>query len=309
MWPVQPDAYAAGTTRPNRDDPTLMTDRPAPEPVAPALSVIIAARNEAAYIGPCLDALVAQQDVPGGLQVVVAANACTDATVALARAHAPAFAARGWGLVVLDLAQGGKLGALAAGEDAATGRALAYLDADVICDPALMAQLATALATPGPRYATGTLAVTRAASRVTRAYARIWTRLPFVQGGAVGAGLFAMNRAGRARWGAWPNIISDDTFARLHFTPAERIEVPARYHWPMVEGLANLIRVRRRQDAGVREIARLYPDLPKNEAKAPLTHGHLVRLALTDPVGLATYLTVHVAVRLRPAASGWTRGR
>ena len=46
----------------------------------------------------------------------VAANACTDATVALARAHAPAFAARGWGLVVLDLAQGGKLGALAAGE-------------------------------------------------------------------------------------------------------------------------------------------------------------------------------------------------
>ncbi|NBE06557.1 glycosyltransferase family 2 protein [Paragemmobacter ruber] len=283
--------------------------QPDPEPAAPALSVIIAARNEAAYIDRCLQALAAQEDVAGGVQVVVAANACTDATVALARAHAPAFAARGWTLAVLDLPQGGKLGALAAGEVAATGRALAYLDADVICDPPLLGQLARALDTPAPRYATGTLAVTRARSAITRAYARIWTRLPFVQGGAVGAGLFAMNRAGRARWGDWPAIISDDTFARLHFTPAERIEVPARYHWPMVEGMANLIRVRRRQDAGVHQIARLYPDLPRNESKAPLTRAHLLRLALTDPLGLATYLTVHVAVRLRPASADWTRGR
>ena len=293
----------------NRDDPCPMMKQPDPEPAPPALSVIIAARNEAAYIDRCLQALAAQEDVAGGVQVVVAANACTDATVAQARAHAPAFSARGWHLTVLDLAQGGKLGALAAGEAAATGRALAYLDADVICDPPLLAQLAQALDTPAPRYATGTLAVTRARSAITRAYARIWTRLPFVQGGAVGAGLFAMNRAGRARWGDWPAIISDDTFARLHFTPAERIEVPARYHWPMVEGMSNLIRVRRRQDAGVHEIARLYPDLPRNEAKAPLTRTHLLRLALTDPLGLATYLAVHVAVRLRPASADWTRGR
>ncbi len=286
---------------------------PEPNPdfaAGPAISVVIAARNEEAYIAPCLAALLAQSDMPpGSLEVIVAANACTDATVARARDHTAAFADRGWRLDVLDLARGGKLGALAAGEAAARGRALAYLDADVICDPPLLAQLAQALDTTEPRYATGTLAVTRAASAVTRAYARIWTRLPFVLGGAVGAGLFAMNRAGRSRWAAWPEIISDDTFARLHFTPHERIELPARYHWPMVEGLSNLIRVRRRQDAGVREIARLYPALLDNEAKAPLTRGHLARLALTDPLGLAVYLTVHVAVRLRPAATTWTRGR
>lgn len=276
----------------------------------PALSVVIAARNEEAYIDPCLTALLAQQDMPAGtVEVIVAANACTDATVSRARAHAPAFAARGWRLDVLDLAQGGKLGALRAGEAAARGRALAFLDADVLCDPPLFAQLAAALDTPAPRYATGTLSVARAASPITRAYARIWTRLPFVQSGAVGAGLFAMNRAGRARWGDWPAIISDDTFARLHFTPSERIEVPARYHWPMVEGFANLIRVRRRQDAGVVEIARLFPSLLENEAKAPLTKSALLRLALTDPVGFAIYLAVHVGVRLRPASTQWTRGR
>ena len=131
----------------------------------------------------------------------------------------------------------------------------------------------------------------------------------FVSSGAVGAGLFAVNPAGRARWGDFPAIISDDTFVRLQFAPGERIEVPARYHWPMVEGFSNLVRVRRRQDAGVTELHRLHPELFGNEGKAPVTAGVLWRLARTVPLGLAVYLAVHVAVRLRPASGGWTRGR
>lgn len=274
------------------------------------LSVIIAARNEEAYIGPCLTTLATAADVPDGpVQVIVAANACTDATVAQARAIEPTFARRGWTLTILDLPDGGKLAALAAGEAAALGRALVYLDADVICDPDLLVQLARALATPEPRYATGRLAVAPARTAITRAYARFWVELPFVKGGAVGAGLFAMNHPGRARFGPWPRVISDDTYARLHFTPAERIEVPARYHWPMVEGFANLVRVRRRQDAGVLEIARLYPDLPQNEAKAPLRKAGLLRLALRDPLAFAVYTAVHIAVRLKKPGDQWTRGR
>lgn len=277
---------------------------------APVLSVIIAARNEADYIDHCLAALTAQDDVAAGpVEIVVVANACTDDTVPRAQSHAAALAARGWQIIVIDIAQGGKLGALAAGESAASGAAFVYLDADVICDPPLLSQLAAALDTSAARYATGKIAVARAKSATTRAYARIWTRLPFVQSGAVGAGLFAMNRAGRARWESWPTIISDDTFARLHFAPSERIEVPARYHWPMVEGFLNLVRVRRRQDAGVSEIARLFPDLLANEGKAPLTKSDLLRLAVTDPLGLSVYLAVHVSVRLRPASTQWTRGR
>lgn len=279
-------------------------------PPSPAISVIIAARNEEAYIDRCLSALLVQAEVPTGpVEVIVAANACTDATVAIASTRSAAFAARGWHLHVIELPTGGKLGALIAAEALAQGHIYAYLDADVVCDPPLLAQLNAALATTAPRYATGTLAVARADSMITRAYARIWQRLPFVQSGAVGAGLFAMNRPGRARWGVWPQIISDDTFARLNFAPSERVEVSARYHWPMVEGFANLIRVRRRQDAGVKEIASLYPALLGNEAKAPLTKSHLVRLACTDPAGLAVYLAVHIAVRLRPPSETWTRGR
>jgi hypothetical protein len=217
--------------------------------------------------------------------------------------------ARGWAMRVLDLAEGGKLNALNAGDRAAAGRSRVYLDADIACDPGLLGQLTVALATDAPRYATGTLAVAPAKSWVTQRYARVWTRLPFVQGGAVGAGLFAVNPAGRARWGAFPAIISDDTFVRLQFRPDERIEVPARYHWPMVEGLSNLVRVRQRQDAGVQELHRLYPDLMRNEAKAPLTAGTLIGIAARVPLGFLVYLLVHVAVRLRPKATGWARGR
>jgi hypothetical protein len=278
-----------------------------------SLTVIIAARNEEDLITACLTALLEQDGAAGRVGVIVAANACTDRTVPVTRALTPAFDARGWQLTVLDLATGGKLGALNAA-DALTNNVAGdaprvYLDADVICAPALLGQLRQALATPVPRYATGTLVVARARSPATRAYARFWTRLPFVKGGAVGAGLFAVNAAGRARWGAFPDIISDDTFVRLNFAPDERIEVPATYRWPMVEGLRNLIRVRRRQDTGVAEVNRLYPDLAANDTKARLTPRGLAGLALRAPVSFAVYMGVHVLVRLGRRSTAWTRGR
>jgi hypothetical protein len=143
---------------------------------------------------------------------------------------------------------------------------------------------------------------------VTRAYARFWQRLPFAQSNAPGYGLFAVNAAGRARWGDFPGIISDDTFVRLQFDPAERLQVAARYDWPMIEGFAALSRVRRRQDAGVAEIDRLYPGLLAREAKPQLRAGQLLGLCLHDPLGFASYAAVSLAVRLR-RGQGWSRGR
>ncbi len=273
------------------------------------LSVIIPAHDEEAWIDRCLGTILAQTGDTGCVEILVVANACRDRTVSIAESYVPKAAARGWSLRVLNLPQGGKILALNAGDGEARGRSRIYLDADIACDPPLLAQLRAALAVPVPRYATGTLAVAPAQSWVTRAYASVWRRLPFVRGGAVGAGLFAVNAAGRARWGAFPPVISDDTFVRLCFAPEERIEVPARYHWPMVEGFANLVRVRRRQDAGVAELRRLHPALFANEPKAPLTPGDLLRLAARVPVGFLVYLLVHLAVRMRPPASDWTRGR
>lgn len=271
------------------------------------LTVLIPAHNEGAYIAACLDALCASRDVV--LRVIVVANGCRDDTAERARAKAADFAAQGHALTVIERAEGGKIGAWTTGEAAAGPGARAYLDADVHCDPDLMAQIATALDTPAPRYATGTLAVMPAQTAVTRAYARLWQELPFVKAGAVGAGCFALNAAGRARWEDFPPIISDDTFVRLNFAPAERIEVPARYHWPMVEGFGALVRVRRRQDAGVAEVRALYPQLAANDSTPPLGKAGALRLALRRPLDFAVYLAVHLAVRMRRADDSWTRGR
>ena len=272
------------------------------------LSVIIPAANEADLIARCLRALIASHPVPGGAEVVVVANGCRDATAARATEMQPLAAKAGWALTVLDLAEGGKPLALNAGDGVACGEMRAYLDADVVVSPALMAQLVQALVVPQARYASGTPVIPRPRSAVSRAYARFWQRLPFAQSPAPGYGLFAVNAAGRARWAAFPALISDDTFVRLHFAPMERVQTPARYDWPMIEGFGPLVRVRRRQDAGVAEIARLYPDLPARDGKARLTAAHLLRLALADPAGFATYAAVTLSVRLK-RGSGWTRGR
>ncbi|WP_054008331.1 glycosyltransferase family 2 protein [Cypionkella psychrotolerans] len=274
--------------------------------LTPRLSVIIPASNEAAYIGACLTALFASG--PINAECIVVANGCRDATAAVARGFTAQAEAAGWALTVLDLPQGGKPNALNAGDRIAKAAMRAYLDADVVVSPDLMAQLLAALDGDTPLYATGTAHIPRAKSAVTRAYARFWQRLPFAQSPAPGHGLFATNAAGRARWAEFPGIISDDTFVRLQFESDERVQFPATYEWPMIEGFAALTKVRRRQDAGVAEINRLYPGLLAREAKAPLTKARLLDLALRDPIGFTTYAAVSVAVRLK-RGKGWSRGR
>ena len=284
-----------------------MTAAPTP------LSVILPANDEGAYIGPCLDALLASRDAGGALatcEVIVVANACRDDTAQIARARVPAAAARGWRLHVIETDQPGKLNALNLGEASAQPGTRVYLDADVTVSPPLLADLARALAVPQPAWASGRPVIVPARSPLTRAYARAWARLPFMTDGVPGFGIFAVNAAGRARWGAFPDIISDDTFVRLHFAPDERIGVAASYEWPMVEGLRRLVRVRRRQDAGVREVLERFPELRANHHAHRPGAGRLDAMVLRDPAGVGVYALVSLLVRsTRTGARDWARGR
>jgi glycosyltransferase involved in cell wall biosynthesis len=274
-----------------------------------AASVLIPAHDEADWLPACLTSLLASDPMLGGVEVIVIANGCTDATAEVARGFGARFTQKGWTLHVLDLARGGKLGALNAGEAAATGAALIYVDADVQVSPALIGQIAAALDEDAPRYASGRPRVTVAGNALSRIYTRFWLTTPFMTHGVPGFGVFAMNGAGRARWDEWPDIISDDTFARLNFAPSERIAVPATYDWPMIEGFQPLVQVRRRQNVGVAEIAERYPHLLVND-DSPRSIP-LWRRALRDPVAFATYCVVRIAVQLPVLRSGsrWARGR
>ena len=272
------------------------------------ISILIPANNEAGYIGACLDALLVQETART-VELIVAANACTDQTVAIAQGYAERFAQKHWRFEVLDIPQAGKPGALNRADAAASGGMRVYLDADVVMSPSLLEELAQVLDRDEPAYASGKMVVAPAQSWVTRAYGRIWTQLPFMTDGVPGAGLFAVNAAGRTRWGDFPDIISDDTFVRLQFAPEERIGVAASYDWPLVEGFAALVRVRRRQNAGVAEVARLWPEIMEREGKVPFTWPLLIRLAGGDPAGFAVYAAVSQATRCQRWDMGWVRGR
>ena len=277
---------------------------------AARISVILPASNEAALIGGCLEAIAGSDwSAPRAVEVVVVANGCRDATADVARSMVPVFRRRGWTLTVLERAGGGKLAALNAGDAAATAQVRVYLDADVTLSAPLLDQIDRALDTDAPRYASGTLNIT-AQGAVSRAYARIWRQVPFMRHGVPGCGLFAVNGAGRARWDRFPDIISDDTFVRLSFTAAERVGVPATYDWPIAEGIRRLVRVRRRQDAGVAEIERRFPALLHNDDKPPFPSRDKLAMALRDPFGFAVYSGVALTVKLTArSASGWSRGR
>jgi glycosyltransferase involved in cell wall biosynthesis len=277
---------------------------------SPGLSIILPASNEAALIGACLEAVLASRWTRAEpVEVIVVANGCKDDTAARAHSFSDRFTARGWGFCVLDLVEGGKLFALNAGDAKAQGATRLYLDADVTVSPDLLSQIADTLETDAPRYASGAVRIV-ARGWVSRAYARIWRQVPFMAHGVPGCGVFAVNAPGRARWGTFPQIISDDTFVRLSFAPLERHGVPAPYDWPIAEGFGALVRVRRRQDAGVEEIERLYPDLLYNDDKPAFPLSQKLGMALRDPLGFMVYSAVALAVKLtKSRASGWSRGR
>lgn len=280
------------------------------------LTVIIPSYNEENYIQACLDAVMAQSDLPAdhGVQVIVAANGCKDKTVALAQAMIPAFEDKGFTLTVLDIARGNKMNALNEAEAVAKYQTRAFLDADVIISPTLLREMSGLLDHDAPRYASGTIIIPRPASIISRAYAKVWSNLPFVRDGVPGIGLYAMNGAGRARWAEFPAIYSDDRFVRLQFAPHERFKTKATYDWPLAEGFANLMRVRHRWSEGNIELEEKYPALISNDGQRNKTSNNVWGLFRT-PFASAVFVVIYVVGNLRAkrTVNGqdfvWQRGR
>lgn len=272
-------------------------------------SIIIPANNEAHWMSACLEAVFASQLLEAA-QVIVVANGCTDNTADIARRYQSLAEAKGWELLVIELTIGDKLHALNVGDHRATGDVRVYLDADVQVSKRVLHQIERALDRETPAWASGKMQMA-AAGKISRSYGRFWSKVPFMAKSVPGSGLFAVNSAGREKWGEFPNIISDDMFVRLQFKPRERFGVPGTYVWPIAEGWRNLIKVRRRQNQGVAQIAERYPHLLKHEDKGAFDKSQMIVLALSYPFGFFVYATVALIVNLTKGKSDgeWSRGR
>lgn len=187
-------------------------------------SIVIAAHDEGAVIGRCLDAFL-ESAAPGEFDVTVVANGCTDATAQIA--------AKRDGVRVLELATAGKAMALNAGDAQAVGFPRIYLDADIVLPADKIRELCHALVDREVNADTKVLAVS--ARRVidvsrsplpVRGYFAINSRLPAFRDSLFGRGVMALSAEGRNRFGQFPDIVADDLFVDSLFSSSEKGEVP-----------------------------------------------------------------------------------
>lgn len=202
--------------------------------------MVVPAHDEAVLIQRCL--AFVQDLEPGEAEVVVVANGCSDATARRA-AEVP-------GVAVLDLPQAGKVGALNAGDAAVTTFPRVYVDADVVVSADALRRVARALSGERPAVAApSAVFVTEGRSLPVRLFYRAFLQLPYAAEQMVGMGVYALNRAGRARFGAFPETMADDLLVQRCFSSDETRVLPdCTFEVQTPRDLRSLLAVRTRGD-------------------------------------------------------------
>lgn len=275
-----------------------------PRPVA---SVVIPAHDEERVLGRCLRALSDPDDgADSPVQIIVAANGCTDGTVAVARSHPH--------VQVVELPTASKAAALNAGDDAAQAFPRIYLDADVVLIDGALPGLVETLQTDLPRVAAPQVRFdTTEATWPVRWFYRIYRQLPYATDGLVGLGVYGLSAQGRARFQAFPDLHGDDLFVQRLFAPHERLTSPGAFVVRVPRTLPALIRVRTRSAQGNAALAAAASTHPATDVASSTRHtlAALGRLVLGNPRLLpaaAVYLAVSVRARYRARQAARSEG-
>jgi glycosyltransferase involved in cell wall biosynthesis len=277
--------------------------------VTGTVSVVIPAHNEAGVIARTLRGLV-DTDQEGRLQIIVAANGCTDGTAAVAAAVSPRVR-------VIEVAEPSKIAALNAGDQAATAFPRAYLDADVRVSAEALLAVADALTDASLLAGAPRMEVdVSGSSLLVRWQYRVWALNKYRNATMIGSGLYMMSAAGRARFGRFPNVIADDLYVLRLFARDERVSPPN--HVFTITAPRTLRAFTRRQAriiAGTEEIADRYPELHHEEG-AGSSRTLIARVARRPSLWLPAlpYFGARIVARRRAArmrgnwaAQGWNR--
>lgn len=263
------------------------------EPPSSALiSVIIPAHNEATIIAGTI-ASILRDDLEAHIDVIVAANGCTDDTADAARRCSPQVR-------VVEIDEASKPAALNAGDDASEVFPRIYVDADVKISSEAIFSLASALTSGSVLAAAPQMEVDLSRSNwLVKEYYRIWALTDYRQGILIGAGVYGVSEVGRERWGLFPDIVADDRFVQLQFDDFE-CQVLSEHTFTIRAPASLRSQVRRvtRVQVGNAQLGRLFPELKGGSAPAT----NLIRSVAAHPrlyPGFVVYAATKLWVRFR----------
>lgn len=250
-------------------------------------SVLIPAHDEERVLGATLAAVL--DGLGDEVEVLVACNGCKDGTAAVARRFAPR-------VQVLEIEAASKVAALNAAEAQAPTFPRVYLDADIPIRGADLMQVIAALERPGALAAEPHARFDLAgAAWPVRAWYAIWRGLHGREPGDVGGGLYALSATGRARFGAFPDVIADDGYVRAHFAPGEITTVDGAETLVRVpRTLGDLVRTKTRSKLGGLQLAQRFPELWGRKRAAGRS---LRRKVAALPVRLWPLVPVYLAIQ------------
>jgi cellulose synthase/poly-beta-1,6-N-acetylglucosamine synthase-like glycosyltransferase len=258
------------------------------------ISIIIPAHNEASAIRRTLTALT-QGAQPGDLDIVVVCNGCTDNTAQLARDLESSVR-----VIETDIAS--KVNALNIGDKVA-GCVFPriYIDADIEVPLRTVRGLAERLAV-GDVLAVAPRARidSSVCSRAVRWFFDIAALLPSAKEGIGGSGVYALSRAGRGRFGEFPDVIADDAYVRIQFR-AQECETVQTLTTTIIppRRLRELIQVRSRVRHGHLEVFQSFPNLWRQHWQSNLWQALYLMRRLPLWPKLALYAYVIIIARIR----------
>jgi glycosyltransferase involved in cell wall biosynthesis len=263
------------------------------------ISVVIPAHNESTVIARALAAMMSGVD-KDELDVIVVCNGCSDSTASIARSF-------GHPVRVIETEIANKSNALNLGDQAVCAYPRIYADADVVVPLQTIRALASRLE-QGDVLAVAPMAVVDVSgcSWFVRAYYKIRSHLPSSGEGIGGSGVYALSESGRRRFGEFPNVVADDGYVRIQFTPKERATLTFAASTVFApRRIRNLIDIRARAYYGNLELGRMFPRLWRNRGES----NHVALVGLLGRLSLWPKLLVYYYVNLMGRAKARRRSR
>jgi hypothetical protein len=257
------------------------------------ISIIVTARNEAADLRRCLNALL-DGAASDELEIIVVCNGCDDETLGVARELSPAVR-------VIEIEASSRAHALNVADRAASAFPRFYIQAGVICRLTSIRRMAkqlcegSALAVAPP-----TRMKLHEGSGVVRQFYEIAERLPSHLDGLHGSGVFGLSRAGKERFAEFPEVVAIEEFISASLAADQFIRLEGTRSWVTAPAtFTALLAAQTKQIRGVNQLRALDPSVPidigRNDRRA-LRHLFARRADLW--LELTIYLFVRLLARL-----------